>query len=154
MVTIPDGKLQLAHILRATLPWRNPATARTECGRKSDTVGEVTDLEIAARLVNKVGKQRASMQLCITCWETAGNWPRWEENPGAVIAREAGALGGRFALGPADGLNTELMAIAALIEAHPDDFAELLGSYGSAVSLKDARDAKRATARAARRTLR
>jgi hypothetical protein len=147
MLTIPDGKLQLAHILRATLPWRDPLSARTECGRDSGKVTEVTDLETAARLVSKVGKQRASMQLCITCWETAGSWPRWEENPGAVIAREAGAVGGRFALGPAGGLNTELMAVAALIEAHPGDFAELLESYGSAVSLKDARDAKRVARR-------
>jgi hypothetical protein len=144
---IPDKPLALHHILRDCPPWRDPATRRTECGRQGPDMATV-ELTEAARLVQAVGKTRAKEQLCITCFETAGNWPRWQEDPAAVVARECGAHGGRFGFsGKAEDFSHELRAIAALIQAHREEFDELVTGHQATVSLHEARAAKRRTRR-------
>ena len=120
-------KQPVDHILRACLPWRSDASV-TECGLDASSVQPIAREQFAER-VKEMGQQRASLFTCMVCAQTVRNWKTWEQDPRSVVEREiiwekqGGSLnkhGLRF--------HDELIAIAALIAAHPEEFADLLSA--------------------------
>jgi phosphoglycerate-specific signal transduction histidine kinase len=81
--------------------------------------------------VKELGKQRAAMITCMTCASTAERWGTWEDDPRRAVGREieweAGYYGRR---GNGTKLRDELLAIAALIASHPDEFAAKIDEIG------------------------
>lgn len=116
------------HILRARLPWRSPDEAPiTECGYDASKVTTLTRAEYTQRLKD-YGQQRTAICTCMTCADTARRWGTWEDDPRLAIELEIQweRPHGYYAR-PSDKrgqrMRDELVAIAALIEAHPDEFA-------------------------------
>lgn len=141
----------LTHVIRPTLPWRNDATAVTECGLRADSYPSVPRDEAAARW-KKLGAQRASLWFCMTCVQTAGRWPTWDEDPAGCLGREVERA--RYRRRPDDPdddpFRRELVAIAQLVDLHRDDFDTLLTDLDETVSLSDHRAARSARKRAFR----
>lgn len=127
-MTTADDTLDISHIARPPLPWRDDA--RTECGRPTNDVRRVITRSDAERLQKRLGAQRASYQLCMTCWQTARRWPTWEVNPLDRLARDLMRPGDNERL-----LHRELRAIAMLIEAHRGEFDQLVADLGAAPDL-------------------
>lgn len=126
------------HIARPALPWRLD-DVRTECGKDASKVTSVISRDEALTKVKKQGKQRAAMSTCMTCWSTAESWRGWDESPSEVMARETKGL--RW-FGPQDQavkLDAELRAIAALVEAHRDEFDGFLTGLAETGDLRQAR---------------
>ena len=117
------------HIIRPLLPWRTSEGAITECGYDASKVKALTRDEYKAR-VRELGQQRAAMLTCMTCSDTIRRWCTWEEDPRGAIGREVEWERGGYYYRSRDDRGTrlrdELMAIAGLIEAHPDEFAQLI----------------------------
>lgn len=120
-------KQPVDHILRSRLPWRDDVSL-TECGLDASSVSPITRDQFVDR-VKEMGQQRAALFTCMTCAQTARNWKTWEQDPRSVIEREIvwEKHGGRL---NQRGLRThdELIAIAALIAAHQEEFADLLSA--------------------------
>lgn len=110
------------HILRPQLPWRNGGGI-TECGYNADKVPTLTRDQYIDR-VKDMGQQRAAMFTCMTCAQTASRWGTWEEDPRQAVQREIEWEGhGRWRnVDRGLRMKDELLAIAALIEAHRDEF--------------------------------
>lgn len=112
------------HILRPRLPWRRDDAAITECGFDASKVKTLSRAEFFARR-KELGSQRTAMLTCMTCSSTAERHSTWEDDPRRALEREiqwesGGYYGSRENHG--DRLRDELLAIAALIEAHPEEF--------------------------------
>jgi hypothetical protein len=133
------GDLPLDHVLRPQLPWR-PDARVTECGLDADAYPTITR-DALIRRAREMGQQRTTVLTCVTCLQTAQNWPTWEQDPVRSLGRET-KNHWRSSTGP-DPFRDELLAIAALIARHPDEFADLLAGIGSTVRLDDVRRAKR-----------
>ena len=113
------------HIVRPSLPWRAPGTAITECGYDASKVKVLTREEFFRR-EKDLGRQRMAMLTCMTCSDTARRWGTWVDDPRKAMEREIiWEYGGGYRARNDRGelLKDELIAIAALIEAHPDEFA-------------------------------
>lgn len=117
-------KQPVDHILRPQLPWRSGDPGITECGYDATKVKTITREEYFARRKD-LGVQRCAMLTCMTCAQTAERHATWDEDPRLALAREIQweAPGwlyqkDRNGVRPRD----ELIAIAALIEAHRDEF--------------------------------
>lgn len=112
------------HIVRPSLPWRRDIGV-TECGYDASKVKAITRQEFFQR-VKDLGQQRCAMLTCMTCSDTARRWGSWEDDPRAAIGREVswerGELWGRGRDDRGTRLKDELVAIAALIESHRDEF--------------------------------
>lgn len=123
------------HVRRPDLPWRvNPLT---ECGRRLDDVrGVISREELAARL-RRDGQQRTAFTVCMTCLSTVSRWPQWDKDPVEAMAREFHGYRRH------DRLADELRAIAAVVEAHRDEFDGYLAGLGETVRLDAVRRAKR-----------
>lgn len=111
------------HIERPRLPWRDSGSI-TECGFDASKVKTLTREEFFAR-EKELGQQRCAMLTCMTCSQTAQRWGKWGDDPRMALQREiewerGGYWGGRTDRGQL--LKDELLAIAALIEAHRDEF--------------------------------
>lgn len=140
---MPDEPL--AHVLRAALPWRD-GPVLTECGKlPDDSVPVLTLHELAAR-IKRDGKQRTSLQTCMTCWATAARHRAvsWETGPVDVIAREVSWARtfnvGEVRADPAALLfRDELLALAELASRHREEFDGLVSSIKAAPSLADRR---------------
>lgn len=116
------------HILRPNLPWRQQDEAVTECGFDASKVKTLTREQYFDR-VKDLGQQRTAMLTCMTCSTTAQNWGTWESDPRQAILREAEWEGARWRRNSNKNgtrLRDELVAIAALIEAHRDEFDAIL----------------------------
>lgn len=112
------------HIVRPLLPWRVTSEgAITECGYDASKVQAVTRTEYFQR-VKDLGKQRAAMLTCMTCSGTAERWGTWEDDPRLALQREIEwERNGRWSREDrGQRLKDELLAIAALIEAHREEF--------------------------------
>lgn len=131
----------LTHIIRPSLPWRDDATAMTECGLKADSYPSANRDEASARW-KKLGAQRASLFFCMTCAHTAGRWPSWDEDPAGCLGREVERAQHR-SRDDGEAFRTELVAIARLIELHREDFDNLIAGLGETVSLRDRRSINR-----------
>lgn len=111
------------HIARPNLPWREPA-GLTECGHDASRVPTISRDEYHHRLKD-LGQQRTAMLTCMTCANTAGRWSDWESDPRQALGREIEwerGFGYRSRESRGQRLKDELVAIAALIEAHRDEF--------------------------------
>lgn len=110
------------HVRRPQLPWRSDA-GMTECGLNAESVKTLSRDEFFARLKD-FGQQRTAMVTCMTCSNTATRWGTWADDPRRALDREiqwetAGRRNERGVL-----LRDELLAVAALIEAHREEFDE------------------------------
>jgi hypothetical protein len=114
------------HILRPSLPWRSPSEpAITECGFDASKVKTLTRADFFQRLKD-YGQQRTALVTCMTCSDTARRWPTWEDDPRKALEREIAWECGWRKRDVEPRLRDEMLAIAALVEAHPDQFAALL----------------------------
>jgi hypothetical protein len=110
------------HILRPRLPWRSDEGAITECGYDASKVKTLTRAEFFQR-VKDLGRQRSALLTCMTCSDTAGRWGTWEDDPRKAMEREiAWENGWQRRQEGTSRLRDELVAIAALIEAHREEF--------------------------------
>lgn len=116
-------KEPIDHIRRPLLPWRD--SAPTECGR--DDGAAITREEYFSRL-KEYGQRRTAIMTCSTCASTAERWKSWEQDPREALGREIEWETGRWRskLAEAGPLERELIAIAALIEKHRDEFDALV----------------------------
>ena len=130
---------RLDHVRRPQPPWR--VADVTECGLPEDRHPTLSRVELAAK-VRRLGVQRAAMTTCMTCLATAQRWPTFDDDPVEAIGRETHR--GRDA-NPA--FRDELLAIAALIERHPDEFAQLLAGIANTIRLSERRAARNSSAR-------
>lgn len=114
------------HILRPQLPWRRDQPAITECGYDASKVKALTREEFFQR-VKDLGKQRTAMLTCMTCADTARRHGTWDDDPRRALEREINWECG-YHRRDENGvrLRDELFAIAALIEAHREEFAGLV----------------------------
>jgi hypothetical protein len=110
------------HILRPQLPWRT-GSGITECGYDSTKVSTLTRAAYFERL-KELGQQRSAMVTCMTCSNTASRWTTWDDDPRQAMQRELEWEGGYGYRRNDRGtrLRDELLAIAALIEMHRDEF--------------------------------
>jgi hypothetical protein len=118
------------HILRPLLPWRRSIDgAITECGYDASKVKSITREEFFKR-EKDLGKQRMAMLTCMTCADTARRWGTWDDDPRNALQREIewewGAAYWRSRTDRGYRLKNELLAIAALIEAHQEEFDSLV----------------------------
>ena len=118
------------HILRPSLPWRSPDEgAITECGYDASKVKTLTRDEFFQR-EKELGKQRTAMLTCMTCADTARRWGTWSDDPRLALDREItwerGAHYWRERNDRGERLKDELLAIAALIEAHRSEFDDFI----------------------------
>lgn len=114
------------HILRPRLPWRDSDEGPiTECGYDASKVKTLSRAEFQQR-EKDLGKQRTAMLTCMTCADTARRWGTWEDDPRLAMQREIEwERGSAYWRGRDDRgqrLKDELLAIAALISAHQDEF--------------------------------
>lgn len=108
------------HILRPQLPWRTDAGI-TECGMDASKVPTLSREQYLARLKD-MGRQRTAILTCMTCQTTAQRWGTWEDDPRKALGREIEwETGWRRHERPVR-LRDELLAVAALIDAHRDEF--------------------------------
>lgn len=115
-------KQPVDHVLRPQLPWR-VAIGITECGLDGSKVGVLSREQFFQR-VKDMGSQRAAMVTCMTCSSTVSRYKTWEEDPRSALGREIDWEGdGRWHKDRGTLLRDELVAIAALIAAHPEEFA-------------------------------
>lgn len=128
-----------AHVRRPDFPWRDGQ--RTECGKSAIDVASVIDRAELHRRVARDGIQRTAYAVCMTCLDASRRWKDWAGDPVDVMAREF--YGGRRD----ERLRDELRAIAALVEAHRDEFDGYMTGLSETVSLDAARRARAASAR-------
>lgn len=109
--------------MRPLLPWRSADSAITECGYDATKVKTLTRDEYVARF-KELGRQRCAMLTCMTCSETAARWAAWDVDPRTALEREIAweGAGRRWHEDRGQRLKDELLAIAALIEAHREEF--------------------------------
>lgn len=132
------------HILRPQLPWRADSGV-TECGYDATKVKTLTRPEFFQRLKD-FGRQRTMLLTCMTCAETAARWGTWEDDPRKALEREITWECGWRRNDRGNRLKDELLAIAALIDANPGKFAELVSANEQRrcwLEKKAAREAKR-----------
>ena len=127
------------HVARSMLPWRSDAL--TECGRPTSDVAQVITLDELDDRIMRNGEERTVFTVCMTCWQTSSLAARWETNPVGMIAREAvrAGIGHREPSSQPEACRfaNELRAIAALIDAHRDEFDRYFAGFESTASFTD-----------------
>lgn len=150
------------HIARSMLPWRDETDALTECGRPVQEVSVAPVDELRAR-VKRVGQARAMFTVCLTCVERhdhRGRGETWNTNPVAVIGREVERVRSVYPYALRDETATEtrrraerdrfaaeLKAIAALINAHRDEFDGFITGLAATNDLTERRNKRTHQAR-------
>jgi hypothetical protein len=147
----------LDHIIRNRIPWQTDKGI-TECGKEVSSVKAAMSWEDFAAKFKREGQQRAAMTTCMTCWgryETMAHLQQdWKHSPSSVIGRECQRIEYRSGYGASktdNQLDREFRALAALVEAHRDEFDGYLTGLESTVNMADAR-ANRKTRTIAGRT--
>jgi len=120
-------KQPVDHILRPRLPWRSEEHAITECGYDATKVKTLTREEYNARYKD-LGRTRMAMLTCMTCMDTNARYAHWADDPRQAMSREIDweIRWGREVRDREQRLRDELLAIASLIAAHPEEFAQLI----------------------------
>lgn len=117
------------HLERYAPPW--VADRRTICGRPLADVAAWVTYDEGRKLIDKVGATRARLLLCQTCLgqqSRIASPTAWERNPAAIV--EDYTRNAVWEKGPAfEQTRAELLAIARLIEQHPDEYEALWRSY-------------------------
>lgn len=140
----------ITHIERPNLPWRNECS--TECGLDAVKHPTWTRAEAIAKF-KELGRQRFSLFVCMTCFNTANRHSTWEEDPASCMLRYCEKHSMRWRRdddGEHRHFADELRALAMLVEAHRAEFDELVGGLGDATDLSALRTAKQAAKRARR----
>lgn len=114
------------HILRPQLPWRS-GPGMTECGFDALKVKTLSRAEFVARLKD-MGQQRTALLTCMTCSDTARRHGTWDDDPREALQREIAWECGWRRSDRGLQLRDELLAVAALIDAHRSEFDELVGA--------------------------
>jgi hypothetical protein len=115
---MPDQPV--AHLRRPVPPWEE--VRHTHCGRLIADVAKMGTVEAFAALVKREGQRRAAYDYCLTCTERARYTPgSWETNATEIALDWLGRTryvsdGGR------DRTTATLHALAALVDAHRDEF--------------------------------
>lgn len=130
------------HIVRPQLPWRTDAGI-TECGMNALKVPTLTREQFLQRLKD-MGQQRTAMLTCMTCSDTARRWGTWDDDPRKALEREIHWETSWRRDERGTRLRDELLAIAALIEAHPAEFAAHLSATEQRREWLEKKAAKRA----------
>lgn len=116
------------HILRPQLPWRSNGGI-TECGLNAQAVKALSRADFFARLKD-YGQQRTAMVTCMTCSDTAKRWGTWADDPRLALDREIewerGSSYWHARKDRGELLRDELLAVAALIETHREEFDQHL----------------------------
>ncbi len=110
------------HILRPSLPWRD-AGQLTECGHESTNAIARSEFLVGLK---ENGVQRMAVLCCMTCFYTAQRHADWDTDPRTALLREIVWESDHRSRGYA--LRDDLMAIAALIAAHRDEFDALVSN--------------------------
>lgn len=133
-----DVEFTTDHVLRASPPWRKDDQL-TECGKPANTVDTVITRGGLITRVAAIGQRRTAFSVCGTCLTTAEwqNRSQWDTAPEQVVVR---AIKRRMDL---EQVRHELWALAALVEAHREEFDELVTGLGQAPQLSAYRNAKR-----------
>lgn len=141
--TIPTvtGEQCRDHVVRATFPWRGDQL--TECGRPLTDVATVISAEELTSRITKFGEARTAFTVCMTCWPTAVGAPRWDTDPVAVLDRETKIAQRAVGRREERQLRTELLAIAALIDAHQQEYGSTVQSLAAATDLAGHRRRRR-----------
>lgn len=127
----------LEHVARPLIPW-STRPGRTECGRQVNDVAAVVDLARFVAKLNRQGKTRAAMTTCMTCWTRLQYGAHsWDKSPVEVLDRDLGRYDER------DVITVELRALAALVEAHRDEYDDLIGGLQDTTDLAQRRRDKR-----------
>ena len=118
----------LAHIARDPLPWRDPTDTDTECGKPASQFAKVIPAEEAVAMWRRLGAQRASLFLCMTCKDSLNRWgrslgptyvlPTFANKPLERFNRETGKR--------AEQLDIELRALGELVTRHRQEFEDLV----------------------------
>lgn len=108
------------HILRPTLPWRADSPV-TECGYDASKVRTLYRDDYFARRKD-LGQIRCAMITCMTCATTAERWGSWVDDPRTALGREIEWETGRRRSQRGQRLRDELLALAALADAHRAEF--------------------------------
>jgi hypothetical protein len=153
---LPD--LPIEHVARPQPPWR-AAALLTECGRPADAVTVITRDQFIAK-IKRLGQQRAAYTSCMVCWDKCRHNHDWDVDPVGCLMREAARYehasmrrvyyGGNDLRDVAEsqraadaiGFRNELLAIAALVEAHRTEFDEYCDGLASTSDLAARRTAQ------------
>lgn len=122
----PDGPPR--HLERFAPPWASDR--RTVCGRQLDDVAEWVSLEEGRRMVAKFGRMRASLLFCQTCLSQQGRVKSpdaWVANP-VLVVNDYTAHHWPHSAGFAQ-TRAELLALARLVEEHPDEFRAAVAAF-------------------------
>ena len=136
------------HIARSILPWRPEESTLTECGLVAASYPTITRDAYFAR-VKDLGKTRAAMLTCVTCAQTAERWKTWQDDPVDAMKRETGKYW-RGQPETWEAFRRELLAIAALIAEHREEFDAHVAALAAVVKLDDVRAAKQQQVKRAR----
>jgi hypothetical protein len=146
----PKKAKRLFHIVRARLPWREGPDL-TECGRAVSDTAAVWTRDEAVRQFKALGQQRFALMVCMNCKDTTGRWPTWEDGPVGTVERECQRVPWGLRMGRAMGYSQEeatdaatifereLRALAALVEAHSEEFRDMVEGLRKTVDLSDLR---------------
>lgn len=120
-------KTRLFHIARATVPWRDDEL--TECGRPLAGLPVViTRADYLERNPANPGRYQLLADGCRVCQETAIKYRSWSAKPTDVLARacETELFVRTARVGSFGRLDQELLALAALVDRHRDEYRLLL----------------------------
>lgn len=106
----------LDHIIAEAPPWME--SERTVCGRPLNDVGSAVPEHVIAAKVTKHGQQRTAFSTCMTCMTTISSRPRWETAPTQFVNWYT-----QGAWRATPDRDAEWVALAALVAAHPEEFA-------------------------------
>lgn len=137
---MPDEPV--AHLPRPVPPWEE--AHNTLCGRDMADVAKMGTIAAFIATVRKHGQRRAAFDYCQSCAShTRTAVMTWEKNPIEIMSDWVGR--GIYTAAPdQERITANLYALAALVEAHPEEFeAHRDATKEGAVSLSGARLAKR-----------
>lgn len=123
----------LDHVARPMLPWR--VSHLTECGLSTSSL-PVIDVDTLIARIGRLGQRRTALGVCMTCWTTASHSKKWDIDPVSVMEREVRRHKPKQ-------LERELRAIAALINAHREEFDTAVAGLAGTPSLAEHRRNRR-----------
>lgn len=133
----------LKHLHRDMPPWTTQAEAVTECGRPMSDVAAHSTYDEAAAFIAKHGKRRAAFAFCQTCMERTRYRADWINHPEEIVSRwVAGHSQWNREPDPARPTVRHIHALAALVAAHPQEYAALITPDPDVTDLRTVRHRK------------
>lgn len=130
----------LDHLLRAAPPWHT-GPRMTECGRAEGDVQSIVDRPTMQARVNKLGKQRAAMVMCMSCVNLYSRPFTWARHPAEILRRFIESQQYRVRRGDDTRslLMRELLALGMLVEDHREEFEGYVAALEQTADLDQAR---------------